>query len=89
MARINYGYYGLTPLGVVDLWFDERDKKWKPIDECIGENCSYSNYADVRSYKAAKRHLRKHSEIPTGTKFLLSSMYLGFDLIMVKRNEAK
>ena len=83
MAKINYGYCGLTPLGSVDLWFDERDKKWKPIDECTG---SYSNYADVRSYKAAKRHLKKHSEIPAGTKFFLSSMYVGCDRVMVKRN---
>ena len=37
------------------------------------------------SYKAALRHLRKHDEIPKGTRFVLVSRFVGGDRVLVKR----
>lgn len=37
------------------------------------------------SYKAAIRHLRKHDEIPKGTRFLLVSRFVGCDRVLIKR----
>ena len=39
----------------------------------------------VHSLRAAKRHLRKHSEIPKGTVFRLISQYVGFDIYLIKK----
>lgn len=87
---MNYGYFGLTPYNNINLWFDENDNKWKTYEECLehlDNNESFSNYAYVFTYKAAKRHLRKHKEIPVGTKFLLSSLYIGQDRILTKKKD--
>lgn len=92
MRKMNYGYFGLTPYSDINLWFDESDNKWKTYKECLehldnNEAFSISNYAYVLTYKAAKRHLRKHKEIPVGTKFLLSSLYVGQDRILTKKKD--
>lgn len=89
MRKMNYGYFGLTPLGDTNLWFDESDNKWKTYEECISNDdpWHFSNYANMFTYKAAKRHLRRHNEIPVGTKFLLSSLYIGQDRILIKKKD--
>lgn len=90
IRKINYGYFGLTPCGDINLWFDENDNKWKTYEECLehlDNNVNFSNYAYVFTYKAAKRHLRRHNEIPVGTKFLLSSLYIGQDRMLIKKKE--
>lgn len=74
-------FYGLTPCGAY-LWYCEEVKQWKPIDEAT---MPFSNYYDCHSYKAAKRHLRKHTEIPAGTKFWLSNRWCGYDRALTKR----
>lgn len=91
MRKMNYGYFGLTPYSDINLWFDENDNKWKTYEECIenlDDNEFFSNYAYVFTYKAAKRHLRKHKEIPVGAKFLLSSLYIGQDRILTKKKDS-
>ena len=75
-------FFGLTPYGKTDLWYCEGSKLWKPIDEA---DRPFTNLFLVRSYKAARRHLRKHKEIPVGTRFLLSSRWCGYDRVLTKR----
>ena len=45
----------------------------------------YSSDYSIRSFKAARRHIRKHDEIPKGTKFKLVSRFVGYDRILVKK----
>ena len=64
-----------------ELCYDFDLKQWKLWkDVGYGSNCMSCN-----SYRAARRHLRKHNEIPKGTKFMLCSKWVGFDRYLVKR----
>ena len=72
------------------LWNDRRDGKWKSIEDCQkGENVWYADYVVCRSYKAARRHLRKHEEIPIGTRFFLDSRFVGYDRILTKKKNRR
>lgn len=65
------------------LYYDLSKKKWVSKEEYTGS--PYLAVFPCRSYNAAKRHLRKHDEIPIGTNFILISSYVGFDRKLVKR----
>ncbi|MBO5319001.1 MAG: hypothetical protein J6B01_04840 [Ruminococcus sp.] len=66
----------------VQLHYDKSKKKWVKESEYTGY--WYPGVFPCKSYKAAKRHLRKHDEIPKGTKFRLCSKFIGFDRFLVK-----
>lgn len=66
-----------------ELYFDLSKMKWVSKEEYTGS--SYPAVFPCCSYHAAKRHLRKHNEIPIGTNFILVSSYVGFDRKLVKR----
>ena len=66
-----------------ELYYDHSKKLWVKRNEYTGS--WYPADFPCRSLKAAKRHLRKHNEIPKGTKFRLVSGYIGFDLYLTKR----
>lgn len=65
------------------LFYDHEKKKWVTRKEYTGH--FYPSTFPCRSYKAAKRHLRKHNEIPKGTKFVLASKWVGGDRCLVKK----
>lgn len=58
-------------------------KKWVHRAEYMGS--WYPATFPCGSYKAALRHLRKHDEIPKGTRFVLVSRFVGGDRVLVKR----
>lgn len=65
------------------LHYDIYKQKWVNIKD-------YKGYwlpgaAPCHSYKAALRHLRKHNEIPKGTKFRLVSKFRYCDLYLIKK----
>ena len=65
-----------------ELNYDSTKKKWVVKKD-------YTDYwwpgtYPCRSYRAAKRHLRKHNEIPKGTKFVLVNEFVGFDRVLMK-----
>lgn len=64
------------------LWYECGSKTWKPTKDCNGW---YSNIYGIHSFKAARRYLRKHDEIPKGTRFRLVSRFVGYDRILVKK----
>lgn len=66
-----------------ELYYDLSKKKWVNKEQYTGS--SYPAVFPCRSYRAAKRHLRKHNEISIGTNFILISSYIGFDRKLVKR----
>lgn len=69
------------------LYYDQSKKKWVIRGEYTGY--WFPATFSCRSYKAAKRHLRKHSEIPFGTKFVLVSKFVGCDRTITKKEAKK
>lgn len=65
------------------LWYEHESKTWKPVEKCTGWRSSSNS--GIHSFKAARRHLRKHDEIPKGTRFRLVSRFVGYDRILVKK----
>lgn len=66
-----------------ELHYDHDKKKWVCIEEYTGS--WFPATFPYRSYKAAKMHLRKHDEIPKGTKFRLCNKFVGFDRYLIKK----
>ena len=66
-----------------ELCYDMPKKLWVPRDEYSG--AWYPGCFPCRSYRAAKRHLKKHNEIPNGTRFRLVSKYVGGDRYLTKK----
>lgn len=77
------GYDYKTFKTKIELYYDPNKKKWVKRDEFTG--CWYPASYSCHSLKAAKRHLKKHDEIPKGTKFRLVSRYIGCDIWLVKK----
>lgn len=69
------------------LYYCHETKKWLTSeDEYMNNGGSWFPATfPCRSYRAAKRHLRKHNEIPSGAKFRLVSRFIGFDRYLVKK----
>ena len=65
------------------LYYDHNKKKWVGRKEYTG--CWYPATFPCRSYRAAKRHLRKHNEIPKGRRFRLCSSFVGCDRYLIIR----
>lgn len=63
-----YGFRVLVPMNY-DLWFCEKHNKWHLFDRIPPDADNWQDWYPVCSLKAAKRHLRKHTEIPIGAKF--------------------
>ena len=59
----------------VELHYDLNKKRWVKRDEYTGY--WYPATFNCHSVRAAKRHLRKHDEIPKGTVFRLVNKYIG------------
>lgn len=66
-----------------ELHYDHNKKKWVKLEEYTGS--WFPATFPCHSYKAAKRHLRKHNEIPIGTKFRLVNEFVGFDRFLTKK----
>ena len=68
-----------------DLWWNETKKKWGTFTEFKETHDSYGTHKEnVTSLKAAMRHIRKHDELPKGTKVRLCSNFVGCDVIITK-----
>lgn len=66
-----------------ELYYDHNKKMW--VHRAEYTNNWYPADFPCHSYKAALRHLRKHDEIPKGTRFLLVSKFVGCDRVLIKR----
>ena len=79
--RISF-YWALTING---LWWNETLKKWGTIEEFKETHTNYGTHMErITSVKAALRHIRKHDELPKGTKVRLCSNFVGCDVIIIK-----
>ena len=67
-----FGYVGMGE-EEFKLFYDLKTHTWKRPKDCYNTVCSL--YNNIRSLRAAKKHLRRHNEISKGTVFVLESMY--------------
>ena len=68
----------------LELYYDYNEKIWVHRHEYKGKY--FPADFPCMSIKAAKRHLRKHNEIPKGTRFVLIGRFVGQpDIILYKR----
>ena len=67
------------------LYYDRENREWTTRENCRGLIRVYPAAYPCTTLKAAKRHLRKHNEIPKGTKFKLVSMFIGQDVLLTNR----
>lgn len=82
-----YGYMQLEPMYDLkrELLWNANEKRWEMRND-ENEYELYMQYeVSIHSIKAAKRHLRKHNEIPKGAKFRLINWLDPTDTILIKR----
>lgn len=69
-----------------NLVYDFKEEMWKKHDECHNAHSHFSCWGKgkVKTFKAAKAHIRRHNEIPKGTRFRVVNKYIGFDRYVTK-----
>lgn len=83
----SYGFWYLEN-AENNLYYSERMKKWVSKNEYLNDGDKAHFFPAVfpcHSLNAAKRHLKKHSEIPDGAKFILLSKFVGCDIRIAKK----
>lgn len=80
---MNYDDYSIETMRNVDLYYDPHQKLWVHRKEYTGSG--FPARFPCNSLKAAKRHLKKHNEIPKGTKFRLVSKFVNGDIYLYKK----
>lgn len=77
-------YYGLE--SCENLYYCDECKIWFPMEKfnTLGCRSASSCYCRVHSVKAACRHIRKHSELPPGSRFRLISNFVNMDVYITK-----
>ena len=66
-----------------ELQYDINQKKW--VTRIKYTDSMYPGVFPCRSYRAARRHLKKHDEIPKGTRFRLVNTFVGCDRLLYKK----
>lgn len=65
------------------MWWSRKLKKWIAANSNEYLNCDHnlSSHADVHSYKAFLRHLKKHTNELKDSQIVLESRFIGYDII--------
>lgn len=79
--KIN-NFFELRPAKYGDFYWCEEVNKWLAYDDVKELNTSSHN-ANIRNLKQAIRHLKKQTDIPKGSKFILESNFEGFDIYII------
>lgn len=82
-------FIGVTGIAWSDMWWSHTHKKWLTIKECEECNGDCSTIKYVRSFKAFKRHLRKHPELQAYSEVVLVSRYAGYNIRAFWRTEGE
>ena len=83
---LNSRFFGVTHFADEDLWWSYTHKRWLPLAKCIGTS---SNTKIVRSFKAFKRHLRKHPELIACGEVVLVSRYVGHNITAIWKRQLR
>jgi hypothetical protein len=70
-------FIGITSFAL-NRWWSYEHKKWCPMFECGNQGASSTVHCN--SFKAFKRHLRRHPELQTGETVTLASRFIGHDI---------
>lgn len=65
------------------LEWDIKHQSWVNIDDCHSGRLSNYN-TNIKNLKQAIRHIKKHDEIPKGTRMVLESRFKGYDIVIIK-----
>lgn len=65
------------------LWWDHVEQEWINDEERRARNNVCSSHAPCRSFKAFKRHLRRHRDKLAGYEVVLVSRFIGHDIAAV------
>ena len=63
-----------------DLWWSDTEKKWVDYKEVKDDEIYSSTMTSCRSFKAFKRHLRKHPELKAADEVIFVSQFVGYDI---------
>lgn len=80
--RVN-NFYGLNHWVRLDeelLYWNEKKQLWTTD---IYESTCTDNF-NIKNLKQAIRHIKKHNEIPKGTRMVLESNFKGYDIVIIK-----
>lgn len=75
-------YGTLSCLG--ELWWVCDINKWMKYEDIPDGMSLSSNSKKINSVKAAITHIKRHNEIPSGTKMILESNFVGYNVIITK-----
>ena len=91
--RMNY-FNGLTHWAKLSeelLYYVPELDKWMTYDKVNELESNKKGYIlvsssndKIKNLKSAIRHIKKHNEIPKGTRMRLESRFKGFDIIIIK-----
>lgn len=80
--RLHQRFFGVSVQESKKCWWCCGE--WMTIEDANATGELYSNFCQVRSLKAFRRHLRKHGH--KGVCYTLTSMYVGYDVSAYGRN---
>ena len=83
--RIN-NFIGLRIENDEYLKWSEKYNKWIDIRYCSFDELCYATPWNnkMKNVKQVIRHIKKHNEIPNGTKFTLYSRWKGYNVYIIK-----
>ena len=82
----HYGFMGLSAIGDRGWYWYCDNGRWLTTSE-LNKAEQYhfaSDYCDCKSLKAAIRKIKK-ANVPKGTKFILESRFVGYDIEIIKK----
>lgn len=78
---LRYGFWGITHFNMgVDLWWSPDLRRWMSYAEFVDRQLVASNTAPCRSFKAFKRHLRRHPILQQIGFVRLVHKYVGYSI---------
>ena len=87
--KLNYGFWELEfadDESPERLFYNETKHKWVGRDEYLNNEEDFiSSVCFIRTYKAAKAHIKRHDEIPKGARFRVVSSFVNCDRYITKR----
>lgn len=83
-----YGFFGISAISNNGdcYWYCDETGKWlttSELDKAVDVKLA-SDYLGCKSLKAAMRKIKK-ANVPKGTKFVLQSRFIGYDIEIIKK----
>lgn len=83
---LRYGFWGVTHYSM-DIYWSHDLRRWMPYTEFVDRELVASNTATCRSFKAFKRHLRRHPILQQIGFVRLVHKYVGYSIEATWRDD--